>query len=1129
MEGHDPPSPGAPGRPEGGVLRRLGDFDIVREIGRGGMGVVYEAQQRSLHRRIALKVLPPGLGLTAQAVQRFQREAQAAAQLHHTHIVPVYAVGEEQGCHYYAMELIEGQPLAAILSELRGEGSSPLLQAAVSRIEAEGGSAAETAIPRAARNADGAARSGAPPPPSMPSPVTTSHGLTSLSDTSSGSRKWFDTAAHLIADVADALHYAHGRGVVHRDVKPANLLLSRDGRLCVSDFGLARVAQEPGMTVSGSFLGTPAYMSPEQIAAGRVKVDHRTDVYSLGTVLYELLTLERPFPGENREEILAGIMTKEPRGPRRINPRVPVDLETICLKALEKDPDRRYSTARGMAQDLRSYLQRGLITARRAGALRRVGKFVRRHPVGTMAVAATLLLAAVGGVAWRATSRQAVESAMRALADARLHMNQGEYRDALRHVEQALALESDLPEAHLIRARLLIKMNRAADAAAEAEGLLKRNPDEWTAHLILAAAARSQEGGARFGTSVDEHVKAVEAKAPDTADAHYLRSLVADTDTAALEHLDRALALDPGHADALFERSQRLNSLHRFDAALADCDRLIAARPRSARARLQKARVYEHRQDEIRVLEEEIERAVVLDPEDAACLRARGEVRANRGRHKEAIDDFGKAIALDPDDWRCYMGRGQSYLEMGQVKEALADFERALAADPQDVEPYLQLAGAHRALGELDQARATLDGLERAAATWTDLKARAGAHRAMADAYREVGENERAIEEAERAIALDRGSWEYLLVRAHLRRIRGDTVGFETDCASAAGMEIHEPHDFLGRGGQLALVCNRSDLALADVARGIEFDRSWGWAYSLRAYVYDHLNRFEESLVDRTKAIEAYPDHPVTRAQRGETYSAMARFEEAVADYDKAIQLAPDLAWLYSNRGWALLELGRISQALADLNKAVELSPDQIDGRAWAYLKLGRVEDAIADWDKAVEALATPWRHASGAYFLTYKPGSCERAAADLRQSEAVMPEQARDAGTLQSQASVHLLGLYYSCPELYDGQRALELARRAVLLEPHNKDARGMLGVALYRNGHHDEAMKTLLEVLPTRTEDPSKLLFLAMTSHRLGKRAEARRYYDRAVAWMKTHFPSDVESLRFRAEAQKVLGVAM
>ena len=185
----------------------------------------------------------------------------------------------------------------------------------------------------------------------------------------------------MIADVADALEHAHKAGVVHRDVKPSNLLLSPDGRLSVTDFGLARVLEEPGMTVSGEFVGTPAYMSPEQIAAGRLPLDHRTDVYSLGATLYELLTLEPPFRGKSREQVLAQIVQKEPRPPRKLNKRVPVDLETICLKALEKDPDRRYQTAGAMAEDLRRYVNRFAIAARRVGPLGRMRKWVRgiRH------------------------------------------------------------------------------------------------------------------------------------------------------------------------------------------------------------------------------------------------------------------------------------------------------------------------------------------------------------------------------------------------------------------------------------------------------------------------------------------------------------------------------------------------------------------------------------------------------------------------------------------------------------------------------------------------------------------------------------------------------------------------------
>jgi tetratricopeptide (TPR) repeat protein len=228
-------------------------------------------------------------------------------------------------------------------------------------------------------------------------------GLSSSSLGSGGG--YFDTVARMIAEVADALDYAHSNGVIHRDIKPSNLLLSPVGRLSLNDFGLARVLEQQGMTLSGEFVGTPAYMSPEQIAVGRIPLDHRTDIYSLGATLYELLTLEPPHRGKTREQVLGQIVQKEPKAPRRINKRVPVDLETICLKCLEKDPDRRYQTAGQLAEDLRRYVSRFAISARRVGPVQRMVKWVKRHPglaAGmSLAVMAILVASFFAVQSWR--------------------------------------------------------------------------------------------------------------------------------------------------------------------------------------------------------------------------------------------------------------------------------------------------------------------------------------------------------------------------------------------------------------------------------------------------------------------------------------------------------------------------------------------------------------------------------------------------------------------------------------------------------------------------------------------------------------------------------------------------------
>jgi tetratricopeptide (TPR) repeat protein len=211
----------------------------------------------------------------------------------------------------------------------------------------------------------------------------------------------------MIAEVADALECAHQQGVIHRDIKPSNLLLSSAGRLSVSDFGLARMLEQPGVTITGELLGTPLYMSPEQVIAGRVPIDHRTDIYSLGATLYELLTLQPPFAAERRDHLLAQIIQKDPTPPRRVNGKVPVDLDTICLKAMDKDPERRYQTAGQMAEDLRRYVNRFAILARRAGPVAQLQKWVMRNPALSGALAGVLVLVGVAaGLAYRSHLRE---------------------------------------------------------------------------------------------------------------------------------------------------------------------------------------------------------------------------------------------------------------------------------------------------------------------------------------------------------------------------------------------------------------------------------------------------------------------------------------------------------------------------------------------------------------------------------------------------------------------------------------------------------------------------------------------------------------------------------------------------
>ncbi|HMF11309.1 MAG TPA: serine/threonine-protein kinase, partial [Gemmataceae bacterium] len=376
----------------------LGDFRILREVGRGGMGVVYEAEQVSLNRRVALKVLPFAGAMDQRQLQRFKIEAQAAAQLHHTNIVPVHYVGCERGVHFYAMQFIEGQSLAEVISDLRLQISDLKKDSKPSAVIDDIAAATSPYSPEPApKSAISNLKSEIPPTP----PVAA---LSTIRSTTNAA--YYRTVAELGIQAAEALDFAHEHGIIHRDVKPANLLVEstpfaadhspltthHSPRLWITDFGLAQVQGDARMTMTGDLVGTLRYMSPEQALAKRVVVDHRTDVYSLGATLYELMTLEPAFTGTDRQELLRQIALEEPRPPRGRHNSIPSELQIIVLKALEKNPADRYATAKELADDLRRFVMEEPIQAKRPGPVLRMKKWLRRHPSVAWAGSVVLLL-----------------------------------------------------------------------------------------------------------------------------------------------------------------------------------------------------------------------------------------------------------------------------------------------------------------------------------------------------------------------------------------------------------------------------------------------------------------------------------------------------------------------------------------------------------------------------------------------------------------------------------------------------------------------------------------------------------------------------------------------------------------
>jgi WD40 repeat protein/serine/threonine protein kinase len=417
-------------------LRQLGDYQILREVGRGGMGVVYEARQLSLGRHVAIKVLPSHALLDPRQLGRFQREARSAAKLHHTNIVPIFGVGEQDGLHYYVMQFIPGLGLDVVLQELRRlrlshdkrvptQGDTPdrltkltsnVSAMAVARSLLSGefcrSDAARPVASTSAEFAMASASEGQSPstrPNTSVQPADTSGtihlpGQSETSTLSESGRQYWQSAARVGMQVADALAHAASQGVLHRDIKPSNLLLDETGNVWVTDFGLAKAQSDSDdLTRTGDVIGTLRYMAPERFSG---QGDLRSDVYSLGLTLYELLVLRTAFDETDRNKLVKQVMHDAPVRPRKLNPAVPRDLETVILKAIAREPAHRYQTPAEMAADLNRFVEDRPVKARRVSEAEKVWRWCRRNPLpASLLAAVAILLVGVASVATMAAIR----------------------------------------------------------------------------------------------------------------------------------------------------------------------------------------------------------------------------------------------------------------------------------------------------------------------------------------------------------------------------------------------------------------------------------------------------------------------------------------------------------------------------------------------------------------------------------------------------------------------------------------------------------------------------------------------------------------------------------------------------
>jgi serine/threonine protein kinase len=1040
---------------------QLGDFRIHRAIGRGGMGIVYEAEQVSLGRRVALKVLPFASTLDAKQLQRFKNEAQAAAALHHTNIVPVYATGCERGVHFYAMQFIEGCTLAAAIEQLRKQAQRGQAAKGMQITPWSEGPQVQ-AVDRSPSDASLATASSRPYSGEASNPTTPQLGFST--DASTKSPAFFRAAANVGIQAAQGLEHAHQLGVVHRDIKPANLLLDGRGNLWITDFGLAQVRSNASLTLTGDLLGTVRYMSPEQTLAKRVLLDHRTDVYSLGVTLYELLTLEAAFTGRNRHEVVHQIAFEEPRRPRLTNKAVPAELEMIVMKAMEKIPAERYATAQEMADDLQRFLKDEPIRAKRPGLVLRARKWTRRHSAISWSalLLVFLAMAAVAMFSWREK-----HWADRRLAD---------------KGQEQQKTQAALDQAEKARRRARLALDELCSEEVLGDWLGRRTQLTGTQRDFLERALESYE---KFTEEIGDSPEQRQALAGAYYHVAVIRTRLGQETEAevayrrAIDLLDRLVREFPDVGAYAQDLARYHNDLAICQGAMGQTEEAIQSLENS---RVQQAALVRAHPGAAQFARDLARTYVKLGVQQAR----RGDTQAAVASEKAAIELLGELVRDQPkrpgyrfDLSTAYQNLGVDLARLNRTDEALASYQIALNLqsalgheDLRNRDLQVEMARTYFSLGELQRrmgrSDAALESQEKSRAmraalareypsfpAYTEVLAQS--HNNLGILLGELGRLDEALQSYEAALAIDAA-----LVRDH-----PDVPRFAE-----------------GLGG---VYCN-----LAALVR-----RTKGPEAALK--VFDEAISTLQAALKKEPSLylakeflrNSHMERLTTLQQLGRGAEVIEEREHLVADFPGVLEYALNLAGEYCNFGRAISEQGKPAEALAWFARAIEtlgavLEKDEPSGTARQFLRnsywsravalnhLDRFAAAVNDWDKALEFDDGPAdaeiRMLRGHSLLL--AGEPAKAVAD---AEAVAALKVADAATLYDVACIVSLA-------------AVAVKHDASLMERYAARAVELLGkaetAAFFADAEHIELVMKDPDLDCLRGRDDFKKLLAQLTA---------------------------------------------
>ena len=1014
-------------RPIAGTLEgvTVPGYDILAELGRGGMGVVYKARHRRLQRLVALKMVLAGAHVGQVGLARFRAEAEAVAKLLHPNIVQIFETGEHEGRPFFSLEYVEGGSLDQRI------GKSP-------------------ASPRG--------------------------------------------AAQFVETLARTMDVAHQRGIIHRDLKPANILLanidsqstmiryretdsssipedhwSRTTVPKIADFGLAkRTDDDSSQTQSGAILGTPSYMAPEQAGGKTREIGPAVDIYALGAILYELLVGRPPFKAGNPIDTVRQVIEQEPVPPRQLEPRVPYDLETICLKCLEKEPARRFATAAELADDLRRFVVGDPILARPTPAWERAWKWGKRRPaiVALLAVIPVAIAGIVLFVLWHnvslrsqldvalAEERRARQRELDAVQEHRLSLVRqegqkrfdsarvavaaGDWSSARLDLEKALTTIGDGKELESLKGpaqallkqveqELRVEADRRASKARLQQFVTNRDEAQFLGTLYtgmdLAANLEAARNSVHQALAVYGVLESEEArprldaylsdpqKAEVLGDCYQLLLILAETEAQSASagkpaekqpHLRKALGLlekarqigTPSRAFHL-RRARYLNMLgDQAQLTQAEAAAQGAALDDVLDHFLMADELYRREKfgDAIKEFDQVLERkpghfwAQYLN---AICL-------LRQGRPAEARALLSACLAVRSDFVWLYLLRGFAQEELQALAAADSDFQKASQLPLDDNARYV--LSVNRGVLRVRQ--------ERFEDAVTDLKSAIErmpkayqAYVNLAQAYRRLGKMDLALEQLDRAVELEPGL-------AHVYRLRA----------------------------RLRLERNESALALADFDQAIQRENA-----NSPYQVDDHVERgrlllsggkYAEALNSFDAALSLQKEHSLGQRLRAETLFRLGRFDEVIKAFDRYLETGKPQESVYRGRGLARAELGQYPGAIEDFTKALELHPTSAVQayRGWTHIVVDAPKLALRDFELAIELDPNNGDAYNGRGFVRARLGHHREAVQDAA--------EALRHGPTSPRLFYNAARIYAQCPDPYR-ERALELIEKALSLLP--------------------------------------------------------------------------------------------